>query len=60
MDFARLCSCIVVTIEAVWFDGLVFVFDKKHFHLFLKECEFILNHGVSSDKLKILRKCCEI
>lgn len=34
--------------------------DKKHFHLFLKECEFRFNYGTPSDKLKILRKWCEI
>lgn len=34
--------------------------DKKHFHLFLKECEFRFNYGTPSEKLKILRKWCEI
>lgn len=34
--------------------------DKKHFHLFLKECEFRFNYGTPSYKLKILRKWCEI
>ncbi len=34
--------------------------DKKHFYLFLKECEFRFNYGTPSEKLKILRKWCEI
>lgn len=36
--------------------GKYLCFDKKHFHLFLKECEFRFNYGTPSDKLKILRK----
>lgn len=34
--------------------------DKKHFHLFLKECEFRFNYGTPSQKLKTLRKWCGI
>lgn len=34
--------------------------DKKHFHLFIKECEFRFNYGTPSNQLKILRKWCGI
>ena len=34
--------------------------DKKHFHLFLKECEFRFNYGSPSNQLKTLRKWCDI
>ena len=34
--------------------------DKKHFHLFLKECEFRFNYGTPSNQLKTLRKWCDI
>ena len=34
--------------------------NKDHFHLFLKECEFRFNYGTPSQKLKTLRKWCEI
>ena len=34
--------------------------DKKHFHLFLKECEFRANYGAPSNQLKILRIWCDI
>ena len=34
--------------------------DKKHFHLFLKECEFRFNYGPPSKQLKTLRKWCDI
>ena len=30
--------------------------NKKHFHLFIKECEFRFNYGTPSQKLKTLRK----
>ena len=31
---------------------------KKHFHLFLKECEFRFNYGSPKQQLKMLRKWC--
>ncbi|STZ09917.1 Transposase and inactivated derivatives [Moraxella caviae] len=34
--------------------------DKKNFHLFIKKCEFRFNYGTPSQKLKTLRKWCEI
>lgn len=34
--------------------------DKKHFHLFIKECEFRFNYGTPSQKLKTLRKWCGV
>ena len=34
--------------------------DKKHFHLFLKECEFRFNYESPSNQLKTLRKWCDI
>ena len=34
--------------------------NKKHFHLFIKECEFRFNYGTPSQKLKTLRKWCGI
>ena len=34
--------------------------DKKHFHLFIKECKFRFNYGTPSQKLKTLRKWCGI
>lgn len=34
--------------------------DKKHFHLFIKECEFRFNYGTPSNQLKVLRKWCGI
>lgn len=34
--------------------------DKKNFHLFIKECEFRFNYGTPSQKLKILRKWCDV
>ena len=34
--------------------------DKKHFHLFLKDCEFRFNYGTPSNQLKTLRKWCDI
>lgn len=34
--------------------------SKKDFYLFIKECEFRFNHGTPSQKLKMLRKWCEI
>ena len=34
--------------------------DKKHFHLFLKECEFRFTYGSPSNQLKTLRKWCDI
>lgn len=34
--------------------------DKKHFHLFLKECEFRFNYGTPSEKLRVLRKWCDV
>jgi transposase len=34
--------------------------DKKHFHLFLKECEVRFNYGSPSEQLKTLRKWCDI
>lgn len=35
-------------------------FDKKHFLLFLKDCEFRFNYGLPSNQLKTLRKWCDI
>lgn len=34
--------------------------DKKHFHLFIKECEFRFNYGTPSNQLKVLRRWCGI
>lgn len=34
--------------------------DKKHFHRFIKEYEFRFNYGTPSEKLKTLRKWCEV
>ena len=34
--------------------------NKKHFHLFIKECEFRFNYGTPSQQLKTLRKWCGI
>ena len=34
--------------------------DKRNFHLFIKECEFRFNYGTPSQKLKILRKWCDV
>lgn len=34
--------------------------DKKHFHLFIKECEFRFNYGTPSNQLKVLRRWCRI
>lgn len=34
--------------------------DKKHFQLFIKECEFRFNYGTPSNLLRLLRKWCGI
>ncbi len=34
--------------------------DKKHFHLFIKECEFRFNYGTPSNQLRLLRKWCGV
>ena len=34
--------------------------DKKHFHLFIKECEFRFNYGIPSNQLRLLRKWCGV
>ena len=34
--------------------------DKKHFHLFIKECEFRFSYGTPSNPLRLLRKWCGI
>ncbi len=33
---------------------------KKHFHLFIKECECRFNYGTPSNQLKVLRRWCGI